>query len=31
MPSSPDGSWQYIQNETTRWRPLLQAAGEYAD
>lgn len=31
MPSSPDGSWQYIQSETARWWPLLQAAGEYAD
>lgn len=28
---TPDGSRQFIQDETGKWRPLIQAAGEYAD
>lgn len=28
---TPDGSRQFVQDETHRWRPLIQAAGEYAD
>ena len=28
---TPDGHRQFVQDETNRWRPLLQTAGEFLD